>query len=297
MGFLHPGAGLLGFWVFSTPSTGVDVSVRHPSYPLAYHAPLLPPSPAPTTAFLAQHRSPSLASASHTPRRFRSSLQRRAVLFSSNYLPRRAYSKGTAMWLTDQQSEFSFPLLCSFSFLLGKPPLPPLIHPPPPPPLSLSPSLSLPLPLSPSLPLSPPLRLFWQPALAEIGVGLVSFGSFFLMMGVVLFFDAALLALGNVLFTAGITLLIGPQKTFYFFARKQKMRGTICFFTGMMMVFCKWAVVGMLVEAFGFLNLFGDFFPVILNFLRQLPGIGNVLSLPYIRDVLDRLAGSRTSAV
>ena len=86
---------------------------------------------------------------------------------------------------------------------------------------------------------------------------MVSFGSFFLFVGVLLFFDAALLALGNVLFTAGITLLIGPQKTFYFFARKQKIRGTICFFLGMLLVFFKWAVIGMLVEAFGFLNLFG----------------------------------------
>ncbi len=91
----------------------------------------------------------------------------------------------------------------------------------------------------------------------EIGVGLVSFGVFFLFLGVILFFDAALLALGNVLFTGGITLLIGPQKTFYFFARKQKIRGTVCFFTGMLLVFMKWTFIGMIVEAIGFLNLFG----------------------------------------
>lgn len=29
-----------------------------------------------------------------------------------------------------------------------------------------------------------------------------------------------------------------------------------------------------------------DFFPVILTFLRQLPIIGNVLSMPYIREVM-----------
>ncbi|KIS65827.1 uncharacterized protein UMAG_12038 [Mycosarcoma maydis] len=137
----------------------------------------------------------------------------------------------------------------------------------------------------------------WLTDQQKIGAGLVSFGTFFIFVGILLFFDAALLALGNVLFTAGIALLIGPQKTFYFFARKQKIRGTICFFAGMLLVFCKWAVIGMLVEAFGFLNLFGDFFPVILNFLRQLPVIGNVLSLPGVANVLDRLAGSRQSAV
>jgi hypothetical protein len=92
---------------------------------------------------------------------------------------------------------------------------------------------------------------------AEIGAALVSFGSLFLVLGIILFFDAALLALGNVLFTAGITLLIGPQKTFYFFARKQKLRGTLCFFAGMLLVFARWTFIGMLVEIFGFLNLFG----------------------------------------
>lgn len=91
----------------------------------------------------------------------------------------------------------------------------------------------------------------------EIGAALVSFGVLFLFLGIILFFDAALLALGNVLFTSGITLLIGPQKTFYFFARKQKLRGTICFFVGMLLVFAKWTIIGMMVELFGFLNLFG----------------------------------------
>ena len=91
----------------------------------------------------------------------------------------------------------------------------------------------------------------------EIGVGLVSGGVFFLFMGIVLFFDATLLALGNILFVSGIALLIGPQKTLLFFARKQKMRGTICFFTGMALVFLHWSIIGMVIETVGFLNLFG----------------------------------------
>ncbi len=59
-----------------------------------------------------------------------------------------------------------------------------------------------------------------------------------------------------------------------------------------------------------------DFFPVVVTFLRQLPFIGTALSLPYVREVssqvyycpkakltplvlqvVDRIAGSRTSAV
>ena len=52
----------------------------------------------------------------------------------------------------------------------------------------------------------------------EIGVGLVSGGVFFLVLGLIMFFDATLLAMGNVLFVSGISLLIGPQKTLMFFS-------------------------------------------------------------------------------
>ena len=97
-----------------------------------------------------------------------------------------------------------------------------------------------------------------------------------MLLGVVLFFDGALLALGNVcsvrhscdlcrlsvsfpqiLFLGGLGLIIGPQKTFYFFSRKNKLRGTLCFFGGILLVFIKWPFFGVILETFGFLNLFG----------------------------------------
>ncbi|SHO76945.1 Homodimeric protein that is packaged into COPII vesicles [Malassezia sympodialis ATCC 42132] len=137
----------------------------------------------------------------------------------------------------------------------------------------------------------------WLTDQQKIGVGLVSGGLLFLVLGIVLFFDATLLALGNVLFLAGIALLIGPQKTLLFFARPQKIRGTVCFFAGMALVFVRWTVLGMMVELVGFLNLFGDFFPVILSFLRQMPLVGPLLSAPGVRQVMDQLAGARRSAV
>jgi len=137
----------------------------------------------------------------------------------------------------------------------------------------------------------------WLTDAQKIGVALTTFGALFMLLGVMLFFDGALLALGNILFVSGLTLIIGPRKTFYFFARKEKLRGTICFIGGILMVFFKWPFFGMIVETFGFLNLFGDFFPVVITFMRQLPFIGTVLSLPGIRTVVDKLSGSRTSAV
>ena len=75
------------------------------------------------------------------------------------------------------------------------------------------------------------------------------------------------------------------MKTVQFFARKHKLRGTICFLGGVALIFLKWPIVGIAVEVFGFINLFGDFFPVVLGFLRQLPFVGPVLRGPYIGAV------------
>ena len=53
--------------------------------------------------------------------------------------------------------------------------------------------------------------------LQKIGLGLVGFGGLFLTFGVFLFLDKVLLALGNVLFLAGLCLLIGVGRTLNFF--------------------------------------------------------------------------------
>lgn len=38
--------------------------------------------------------------------------------------------------------------------------------------------------------------------------------------------DASRISLFQILFVAGLPLIIGPRKTFYFFARKNKLRGS-----------------------------------------------------------------------
>ncbi|GBC02788.1 hypothetical protein RclHR1_04820006 [Rhizophagus clarus] len=133
----------------------------------------------------------------------------------------------------------------------------------------------------------------WLSDTQKIGVGLTAFGVGFMFLGILLFFDGGLLAIGNILFLSGITLIIGFNKTVFFFARKNKIRGTICFFGGILLVFLKWPKTGIIVEFFGFLNLFGDFFPVVISFLRKVPVIGTLLSAPYISHVVDRFTGSK----
>jgi hypothetical protein len=75
----------------------------------------------------------------------------------------------------------------------------------------------------------------------------------------------------QMLFLAGVTLVIGVRKTSKFFFQRRKIRGTACFLGrqtlifisyiflkgGVFLVITGWAFIGIIVEAFGFVNLFG----------------------------------------
>lgn len=78
-----------------------------------------------------------------------------------------------------------------------------------------------------------------------------------------------------------------------FFTRPTKIRGTVCFALGIFLILLKHSFIGFAVECVGILQLFGDFFAVIVAFLRSMPFIGPVLSHPAIAPTIDRLAGVR----
>lgn len=69
-------------------------------------------------------------------------------------------------------------------------------------------------------------------------------------------------AAGDVLFLAGITMTIGIRRTFVFFFKRKQLRGNLFFFTGIVLVFFRWAVIGMVLQVssnkarqYGFLNM------------------------------------------
>ncbi|ESN93337.1 hypothetical protein HELRODRAFT_181083 [Helobdella robusta] len=125
--------------------------------------------------------------------------------------------------------------------------------------------------------------------LQKIGVGLTGFGVAFIFLGIVLFFDKGLLAIGNILFITGLTVVIGLERTARFFFQKHKLKGTCFFFGGVAIVLLGWAFVGILIELYGFFVLFSGFLPVVVNFLRRLPVIGYLLYLPGISYLVNKV--------
>ncbi|CUM62788.1 uncharacterized protein PRCAT00000346001 [Priceomyces carsonii] len=139
--------------------------------------------------------------------------------------------------------------------------------------------------------------MIWLSERQKFGVGFTAGGFFFFIFGIITFFDSGLLALGNILFIIGLILIIGPQRTVTFFSRPTKIRGTICFGLGIILILMKRSFIGFVLESFGILGLFGDFFGTIVQFLRSIPYIGDVLSHPIIAPTIDRLAGVNTLPV
>merc|ERR1712004_586874 len=65
-----------------------------------------------------------------------------------------------------------------------------------------------------------------------------------------------------------------------------KIKGTSAFFGGILVVLFGYPLIGMIIEAYGFIVLFSGFFPVAVNFLRRIPIIGSILNLPGISSVI-----------
>ena len=124
----------------------------------------------------------------------------------------------------------------------------------------------------------------------KIGVGLIVLGCAFIILGVLLFFDTALLAIGNALFLVGIVFSIGVQRSLAIFTRSDRIRGSILFFGGIVLVLLRWGLIGLIVEAFGFINLFGNFLPAVLSVARQVPYLSSILDFPVVSHAVDFLA-------
>ena len=78
---------------------------------------------------------------------------------------------------------------------------------------------------------------------------------------------------------------------------KLRWRGLVTFMGGILLVLLNYTLIGMFLEVFGFLNLFGSLFPIALAFLRRLPVIGPVLSMPGVTWIADKVAGKSSESM
>ncbi|CAM6034809.1 unnamed protein product [Sphagnum compactum] len=127
----------------------------------------------------------------------------------------------------------------------------------------------------------------------KIGIGLTGFGILFSFLGIIFFFDKGLLAMGNILFIAGVTLTIGLKSTVSFFLKPRNYKGSISFAVGFCLVLVGWAVLGMLVEVYGFFVLFSGFWPTVVVFLYRVPVLGWFLQQPFLLAFFDRFRERR----
>jgi hypothetical protein len=127
----------------------------------------------------------------------------------------------------------------------------------------------------------------------KIGTGLLFLGCIFLFLGVIFFFDAAMLALGDVLFLTGLTMTIGVSRTVRFFSRPDRMRGIISFFGGIFLVFIRWPFFGMMAQLYGMIYLFGQFFPIAAQSMKDTPVIGQLFRIPAVENFFASFGGGK----
>lgn len=116
----------------------------------------------------------------------------------------------------------------------------------------------------------------------------------------------------QILFVAGLSFVIGLERTVRFFFQRHKAKATSFFLGGIFVVLTGWPIIGVVLEIYGFFLLFRSgqrlikrltlahtfprltllmlrvyrgFFPVAVGFIRRVPVIGSLLSLPGIRTV------------
>ena len=124
----------------------------------------------------------------------------------------------------------------------------------------------------------------------KIGVAMTAFGAFFTFLGVIFFLDSAFLTLGNLLFVGGVFLVMGPARCKSFFVERKRLRASVCFFLGILLVMMGYCFLGLCLQGFGFLNLFGNFFPMVIRVLEVTPLIGTVLRSEVAQTVMRKLS-------
>jgi hypothetical protein len=76
------------------------------------------------------------------------------------------------------------------------------------------------------------------------------------------------------------------------FRRRQRLSGTACLAVGFLMVlFGRLVIIGLLLEGYGALSLFGGFLPLALNYVRDVPILNKIFEVPGVATFADTVVG------
>ncbi|KAI3968156.1 hypothetical protein MKX01_018459 [Papaver californicum] len=78
-----------------------------------------------------------------------------------------------------------------------------------------------------------------------------------------------------------------------FFMKRQNYKGTISFGIGFFLVLIGWPLMGMILEAYGFIVLFSGFWPTLAVFLQRIPILGWIFQQPFVTSFMDKYRGRR----
>jgi hypothetical protein len=66
----------------------------------------------------------------------------------------------------------------------------------------------------------------------------------------------------------------------------------LCLIGGFLMIlFGYWVPIGLLLEFYGFIKIFGGFFPIALTFARDIPYVNKIVEMPAVNTAVDYVAG------
>ena len=105
----------------------------------------------------------------------------------------------------------------------------------------------------------------------KTGLIMCAAGTMATMLGISLFFEKNLIRVGNILLVLGAPIVVGPARASRYVLAPAKLRATLVFAFGFFLILSGRPLLGICVEAFGFLNLFGNLFPMLGVMLRSLP--------------------------
>lgn len=82
------------------------------------------------------------------------------------------------------------------------------------------------------------------------------------------------------MFLAGLCFIIGFLKTFSFFFQWHKLKGSLAFFTGIIVLLAGHPIIGVTIELVGFYLLFKSFAPTVFDYIANY--------VPFFRIVKNR---------